>query len=356
MQVKDRTMTQRVARLLFVAILFLLPSSALAESVTVLMPPADDGQEGAAARLYNALRAQVELHPDYTLNDVPAQTLDEALLMLGCTTLDAECSSLVEELLESRYLLYGELSASGERIESHLTLWDLRRAQAVRVSEQSLPGDLSFFEHNVSVFARAVLYGDDATISITSTPAGATIFIDGEPRGTTPIALQGENLGAREVEIRMEGHQSYRETLIADIGNNEVEVTLEELPEPREIRDMSAVRLGTGYSLLSLGGVGLLVGTISAINMVSTQNDFDSVAATDPARAQSLLEQGDRHARLANVGFIAGGALVAGGTAILLVHRAKSNRESPSDDSARLRWAPSFGAGSAGLQVSGSFR
>lgn len=352
MQAMDRHLRWALAPFLLLGMLIVGPTLASAQSVTVLMPPSAAGQEGAAARLYNALRAQVELHPGYTLNDVPAQTLDEALLMLGCTTLDAECSALVQELLESRFLLYGELRARSNRLESVLTLWDLREARAVHVSVQTIRDDMAFFERNSAVFARAVLYGDEAAISISSTPPGSEVLINNEPRGTTPIVVDGLPLGIHHVEVRSEGYLSATQIVVADLGTNEVEVVLERVPEEREPRDTTRLRRGVGYGMLGAGATGVVVGTLGAVGMRSTQNDFDRAVTTDPARAQELREQGQRQAVLANLGYISGGAFLIGGTVLLLTSR--TTEEAASD--AHVRWTPEWTPNSVGLQVRGRFR
>ncbi|MBI5543448.1 MAG: PEGA domain-containing protein [Deltaproteobacteria bacterium] len=47
-----------------------------------------------------------------------------------------------------------------------------------------------------------------STITIESQPAGATVLLDGEDRGATPLVLKGLDRGRYSVEVRLADHQS----------------------------------------------------------------------------------------------------------------------------------------------------
>src|SRR5690606_19176059 len=48
-----------------------------------------------------------------------------------------------------------------------------------------------------------------AVVSVTSEPAGAQLFVDGEPRGTTPLKAE-IMAGTHPVELRLEGFKPWR--------------------------------------------------------------------------------------------------------------------------------------------------
>ena len=53
-------------------------------------------------------------------------------------------------------------------------------------------------------------------VTIKSTPPGAKVFIDGEERGQTPLAMEEENgfFEQREVRVELEGHQTIETTIV----------------------------------------------------------------------------------------------------------------------------------------------
>jgi hypothetical protein len=48
---------------------------------------------------------------------------------------------------------------------------------------------------------------------IRSEPPGALVFLDGAPRGTTPLKVSFQHYGEREVELRLASHRVLREKI-----------------------------------------------------------------------------------------------------------------------------------------------
>jgi hypothetical protein len=44
---------------------------------------------------------------------------------------------------------------------------------------------------------------------VTSTPAGAAVFINGQPAGTTPMTLRDLPVGSRAVRVSLEGYDRW---------------------------------------------------------------------------------------------------------------------------------------------------
>lgn len=61
-----------------------------------------------------------------------------------------------------------------------------------------------------------------APVSLATTPAGATVLVDGEPAGTTPATLELE-AGRREIEVRLAGYNAWR-TELDVVANRPVEL------------------------------------------------------------------------------------------------------------------------------------
>ena len=101
---------------------------------------------------------------------------------------------------------------------------------------------------------------------VQSTPAGATVTIDGEPAGTTPLEIALEP-GKHDVRVARDGFRTERRRVsVVDGVHNAVNVSLAPLVEPKQTRPERAHRLqvaggvGVGVGLALLGvGVALLV-------------------------------------------------------------------------------------------------
>ncbi|MEM1413972.1 MAG: serine/threonine-protein kinase [Myxococcota bacterium] len=65
---------------------------------------------------------------------------------------------------------------------------------------------------------------------VDSLPAGAAVRVDGEPRGVTPLRLEGLAPGARRIEVTLAGHRAERVTLEVRAGEQTAE-TLALAPE-----------------------------------------------------------------------------------------------------------------------------
>jgi len=74
----------------------------------------------------------------------------------------------------------------------------------------------------------------DAGLLIHSTPAGATVTIDGVPSGTTPVAVRGLELGARRVGVSRPGYQAAERlvTLTAERPSRTLDIDLVAVARP----------------------------------------------------------------------------------------------------------------------------
>ncbi len=72
------------------------------------------------------------------------------------------------------------------------------------------------------------------TADILSTPAGATVSVDGRPAGRTPLSAVALKPGARRVEVALEGHEPWSGTVDVVAGQKgRVEVRLKPIPEAK---------------------------------------------------------------------------------------------------------------------------
>lgn len=113
-------------------------------------------------------------------------------------------------------------------------------------------------------------------------------------------------------------------------------------PAPRG----SALRT-TGYVVAGVGAAGLLVGTLFGVQAIVQKSD----AACDAANLcdATALDSARTAATVSTVGFIAGGALLAGGIALIVLAPSPSRPSS----AARLEMAPVVSQRTTGLTLRG---
>lgn len=74
---------------------------------------------------------------------------------------------------------------------------------------------------------RAEVTVSGSTVSITSEPSGATVYIDGVSRGTTPLELTGLNPGRHEITVSRSGYRDYSSTFTISGSAGTILVTTE---------------------------------------------------------------------------------------------------------------------------------
>lgn len=150
-----------------------------------------------------------------------------------------------------------------------------------------------------------------ATLAITSTPRGATVRIDGEVVGVTPLETSVPP-GVHRVELSQSGYFPKRTSITAARGVHErVHTTLDPAPRMNPRRILGATAIGVGAAALA-SGIGLL-----AIDGREIQRRCDA--------SQRDADGDCRWVHRTQAGGIvltvAGAALAATGVGVLLVHR-----------------------------------
>ncbi|MBC8552808.1 MAG: PEGA domain-containing protein, partial [Candidatus Brocadiales bacterium] len=81
-------------------------------------------------------------------------------------------------------------------------------------------GGFENWSNNIEVTAEkqstvtALLQKASGSINIKSTPLNAKIYINGEEAGTTPATLSSVPIGTHEIEVKIEGHEDWKKTII----------------------------------------------------------------------------------------------------------------------------------------------
>ena len=182
-------------------------------------------------------------------------------------------------------------------------------------------------------------------VNVVSTPAGAAVTVDGEPKpGETPMTLKLAP-GKHSIQVVAEGYDSM--TLEVDVapgssGEQKIELVAKPPPEPEGPEKVVAPpppppeppqeepeerSMLPAYITLGLAGAGAVVGTIFGIQALGAKGDFDDKPTNGSA------DDVERNALIADMAF--GVALTLGVTGIVLL----TASDSPDDggDSGKAR-------------------
>ena len=89
-------------------------------------------------------------------------------------------------------------------------------------------------------------------LQVQSDVAGASVFLDREYVGTTPLTLQNLTTGTKRINVTAEGHEGYADTIELTEGTNTVNV------------EFRRVRLNASVPVVHKHGMGSCQGTLSA--------------------------------------------------------------------------------------------
>lgn len=71
------------------------------------------------------------------------------------------------------------------------------------------------------------------TISVNSEPSGASVYLDGELKGTTPITVSEVSAGAHEIKFMKKGYKEWSKSISVSGGStSDISVSLDEVPTP----------------------------------------------------------------------------------------------------------------------------
>jgi hypothetical protein len=80
---------------------------------------------------------------------------------------------------------------------------------------------------------------ESGTLQLTSSPAGAEIYLDNQYRGSTPSTISGVVPGSHILEFRKSGYKGWKATVTVPSGVSNYFAALEALPGPEQGTDIS---------------------------------------------------------------------------------------------------------------------
>ena len=216
-----------------------------------------------------------------------------------------------------------------------------------------------------------------ATVSIASTPEGATVRLgsgDGESIGETPLETMLEP-GQTTIVVEFEGYESEQKSLELEAGTtSEVAVELEEIITPKETDSFSAgdarpegesgstegaaAAGGTdsglaawGWTAAGVGVAGLAAGGTFSLLQSGVEEevaDYErGLVSSSRQELDEMKETARGHYRNSLIAYSAGGALTAVGAGIL-IHRAISKGGSEDSTDEKVKVNLDIGVGDGG--------
>lgn len=196
-----------------------------------------------------------------------------------------------------------------------------------------------------------------SVVAVSSTPAGAQIFVDGEATGqVTPADVQLSS-GEHTVEVRLEGYQTRSQALTAQPGTRmRLEIPLQagaSAPEPAPAGGEAPAPSGGGgsadpsaavWAFAGIGAAGLVSGTVFGFLALSEQSNFDAMPT------QATADQGQLFALIADISFGVAAAAAITAVVLYIVERSSGGGEAETATSGvRLDVAPWAGANGGGM-------
>ncbi len=218
--------------------------------IGVLDLEANNVDAGEASAITNRLRLSLSQTGVFSL--IERANMDQLLQEVGFQLSGAcdtdECIVQVGKILGARKMVAGSVSRVGTMYTLQIRLIDIETSAIDNEVVQDVFGGIEevLTQATVSVARQLAALdpavqvqqpgqqmtggGGIASINVESDPAGATVTIDGDPKGTTPLQIN-VTAGSHEVVVEMDGYATQTRTMDVAGGTTKTEsFTLPEIP------------------------------------------------------------------------------------------------------------------------------
>ena len=277
--------------------------------------------------LSSVVRNEAQQIADYQVVNSSPINLSEVVLVLGCDVSSIACLEEASRQLDARILIYGSVRQEGANYRLKLEVFDADRRQVTHTMQKVIAksDDLVVVSRQeIGRFFRQLRQEQlAATLIITSNVRGATVALNGEPIGITPLERAGLAPGTYTIQVSMDGFTSWNAEIelgeraqmrmraplqkIAPQESNTgakqnasqgVIISPEQKPDLRQGVELPSQRSGTNWgavSMMSVGGVALVASGATAWRMKRLEDDlqrrFDEGNLT-PEERQRDVERG----------------------------------------------------------------
>ncbi|MDY0059237.1 MAG: PEGA domain-containing protein [Myxococcota bacterium] len=320
-------------------LLLLLAGPGLAEArerVAALVLGAEEASEPLADQCTEVLVAAVSRQTDQEIVGK-----EEFLARLGLpdragveTCLkEKTCLARAETVLGLTSMIVGYLAADRELHRLLLFKVGVDGAVGAEVKREFAGGSPEVLA-GISPMLEELYRVKEALLRVESSVPGAQVYLDDQPRGTTPLNLPRVPLGLYSLRVEAPGHAVHRQALQIGEAGAQVSVVLQPAGAaasrpggaPGRVggAKVSTEAGGSGHEVLIWGlaagaAVGLAGGGV--FHLLAYGDATDYAATDDLAEKQDLRDRGERRWTYALVGYGAGLALAAGALTTYLVTR-----------------------------------
>jgi hypothetical protein len=210
-------------------------------NVAVLGIEPVDVPEQLSQAVTDALRQRAAATPGIRV--VQGKDLVEMKMIFGCDGEQATCMAQAGRSLGADKLLYGTLkkaTKNGSHVVAALKLLDVNTGVIEKFVNETVskrdvsPGNVSPLAHKW--FSALVEVEAKPTLTITTEPPGASVTVDGQPAGRTPITLRDLSSGPHNFILSLSGRVTINRTIELKPGaSHEVALQMEaEAPAVKE--------------------------------------------------------------------------------------------------------------------------
>lgn len=230
---------------------------------------------------------------------------DATMQLAGCDGTSQCPSANLVAALGAQYLVSGNIGQVGSTYTLNLVLTDVAKgAVENRAGDQvSDPGHLlDAAAHASQVLVSKVLASRSGTLVVTCSEHGATVKVDGEIVGTTPLPRRPISWGPHRVDVEKTGFIAGIEDISVN-GSGLTETHFQLVPSPDFVtayeKKAKAMRIGawvsTGLAAASFGGAIYfeVYQSRQANNFVTMRSQYEAMANPTEAQYQQLVNAKD---------------------------------------------------------------
>lgn len=349
-RLSQRLPTLLVALISTVVLVAGLPTGASAQSdaepsslVVFMLEGADDTAD-LREELTAVVREEAANSDGYRLVKDDPMVLSDTAVVLGCESVSTTCLGKAADQFDADFLVFGKIEEVGGSSRVSVRLFDAAKGRYVG----SFRRVITKLEEPYDAFRSEVgsLLGPDGgspgtVLQVRSNVEGATVQVDGEAVGQTPLDREGLEPGRHQVRVEADDHESWNTEVDLERDSTvQIRATLRPVesegraasqqgdssgdvpaaPGPADRGSSSVAQWGPwvaiGAGAVALGGSGVAGGEVIRANNDLEQwreenNDTTEECETEPEC--DIIERGENAQTTHRVLLGVGGVTVAGG-------------------------------------------
>jgi len=163
---------------------------------------------------------------------------EQGLQVSDCTS--EECAVKIGQLLGVEKMVVGSIGKLGQVYMLNLQLLNVETGEIEKMVSDECPCMIEQLPKQIRNLAQQIsgpsLPPTTGGIKVSSSPIGATAFINENDAGKTPLSLTNLKPGDYQIKLVLEGYEPFKDKISIVVGKvNEKIITLKEIPKPSPI-------------------------------------------------------------------------------------------------------------------------